>query len=434
MSIILNVLPAKPALVVFDFDGVMTDDAVYIGEDEREWVRCERGDGMGISELRKHGIPLLVLSTEKNSVVAARCKKLCLECMQGCDDKAATLKKILDERGLPADRIVYVGNDINDIACLGMVGCGIAVADAHPRVLAVADAVLTRPGGHGAVRELCDLIVQKTTGTMATTSGMAPLTRQERYERNREYIEREGLDHLIDFQINNDFKEGVFDAVSGRLATPFPPDPADLSRLHQLIRKRMSFTVLEFGVGYSTLVIADALRKNQHDWDGLKHKPAIRNRFMFQLFSVDSSKSWVKHAQRLIPQDLADRVHLHYTEVHIGTHNGQLCHFCDCLPDIIPDFIYCDGPGVKDVQGEIRGLSFQCDERTTMPADLLLMESTFLPGTFILVDGRTNNTRFLQRNFTRTYIVRHHRQDDVTTFELNEERLGKYNILGSDFF
>jgi hypothetical protein len=261
-----------------------------------------------------------------------------------------------------------------------------------------------------------------------------PLSRQEQLSRHEEYIEREGLDTLVNFTENIDFKEGVFDAVSGKLSTPFPPEAGDLVRLHQLIRSRKSFTVLEFGVGYSTVVIADALKKNQKDWEALKEKPQIRNRFQFQLFSIDADKKWLKEVEKRLPSHLADRVHLSYSAVHIGTHNGQLCHFCDTLPDIVPDFIYLDGPGVKDVQGTINGLSFQCDERTVMPADLLLMESTFLPGTFILVDGRTNNARFLQRNFTRTYDMNWDKEGDVTTFELNEERLGKYNVLGSDFF
>lgn len=104
------------------------------------------------------------------------------------------------------------------------------------------------------------------------------------------------------------------------------------------------------------------------------------------------------------------------------------------MPNIIPDFIYLDGPSPKDVRGEINGLDFQCDERTVMSGDLLLMESTFLPGIFILVDSRTNNAWFLARNFNRNYKVRWDKKYDITTFELVEERLGKYNLLGFDFF
>ena len=249
---------------------------------------------------------------------------------------------------------------------------------------------------------------------------------------NDQYIIQEGLDKLINFKEGADYKEGIFDMVRGGGA-PMPPQADDLTRLHQLIRRRKFFTVLEFGVGYSTVIIADALQKNERDWQTLNPPPEVRNRFMFQLFSVDASKEWLAHVQTQLPEALKDRVHLQFSEVEIGTFNGQLCHYYKTLPDIVPDFIYLDGPSPKDVQGTIRGMSFQCDERTVMSGDLLTMEPTFLPGTYILVDGRTNNARFLQRNFKRTYEVEWDRKGDVTTFELKEERLGKYNVLGSDF-
>ena len=129
-----------------------------------------------------------------------------------------------------------------------------------------------------------------------------------------------------------------------------------------------------------------------------------------------------------------EHVNFHYSEIKIDTFNGRVCHFYDNLPDIIPDFIYLDGPNPKDVKGSVNGITFQCDERTVMAADLLLMESILLPGTFILVDGRTNNARFLKNNFQRNFEMSWDKDGDVTSFELKEERLGKYNILGSDFY
>jgi len=250
----------------------------------------------------------------------------------------------------------------------------------------------------------------------------------------KEYIIAEGLDNLIDFGEAINEKKGVFDTVSGKLDTPFQPEAADLVRLHSTIRQRKCFTVLEFGLGYSTIVMADALRKNKQDWENLQEKPDIRNRFMFQLFSVDASLHWIEHLKNRFPKSLVDMVHFSYSEVEIGKFNGQLCHYYNSLPDIVPDFIYLDGPSPKDVKGDINGLSFQCDERTVMAADLLLMEPIFLPGTFIVVDGRTNNVRFLERNFSRNYEIEWDREGDVTTIELVEERLGPYNLLGSDFF
>ena len=149
---------AKPDAVVFDFDGVMTDNRVAVLQDGREAVFCNRSDGLGISMVKKLGIPLLVLSTEKNPVVAARCKKLGLECIQGSDAKEVALAAWLAEHNYSPARTVYLGNDINDLGCLKMVGFPVVVNDAYEDVKRVATLVLTRRGGNGAVRELCDRI------------------------------------------------------------------------------------------------------------------------------------------------------------------------------------------------------------------------------------------------------------------------------------
>lgn len=250
----------------------------------------------------------------------------------------------------------------------------------------------------------------------------------------KEYLIQEGLNQYINLDANADFKEGAFDAVSGKLNIPFPPVAEDLARLHRLIRKRKSFTILEFGSGLSTIVMADALSKNKADFLAIEEKPELRNRFMFQIFSVESDKQWIEHSQSNFPKHLLEHVNFHYSEIKIDTFNGRICHFYDNLPDIVPDFIYLDGPNPKDVKGNVNGMTFQCDERTVMAADLLLMESILLPGTFILVDGRTNNARFLKNNFQRNFEMSWDKDDDVTSFELKEERLGKYNILGSDFY
>ena len=234
-----------------------------------------------------------------------------------------------------------------------------------------------------------------------------------------EYLKSEGLERYIDF--------------SGASSPGFVPEAGDLARIHQLIRARKSFTVLELGVGYSTIVIADALRKNQEQYKAHPNPPRLRNRFLFHCFTVDASQKWLEVSQSKFPEDLRPFVTFKHSPVKIGTHLGQLCHFYTDLPDIIPDFIYLDGPDPKDVEGSINGMTFQCEERTVMSGDLLLMEPTLLPGCFVLVDGRTNNCRFLQRNLTRSFNMSWDKDGDVTTFELVEERLGRVNILGADF-
>ena len=158
---LLALLPKKPAILVLDFDGVMTDDRVYVDENGKEMVACTRGDGLGVTLLRRAEFPVLVISTEKNPVVSARCRKLQAECIQGCADKTLELKRILAEKGIRLQDVIFVGNDVNDVGCLELCGCGLVVADAHPLAKKVARGVLSRPGGKGAVREVAELIIVK---------------------------------------------------------------------------------------------------------------------------------------------------------------------------------------------------------------------------------------------------------------------------------
>lgn len=153
-------LPERIDLLVFDFDGVMTDDRVWVDQEGRESVAANRRDGLGIAMLHNAGIPMIVLSTETNPIVAARCHKLGLTALQGLGDKRAALAALLQERKLDPSHVVYVGNDVNDLPCFPLVGYVAVVADAHPEVISQADLVLTCKGGRGAVRELCDRILQ----------------------------------------------------------------------------------------------------------------------------------------------------------------------------------------------------------------------------------------------------------------------------------
>lgn len=152
-------LPDKVALLVLDFDGVLTDNRVLVTKNGTEAVICNRSDGMGLAMLRTHDIEVVVLSTETNPVVSARCQKLGIHCQQRVRDKEAALGVLAVERNVDLKQVVYVGNDVNDLGCLRIAGCGVAVADAHPEVLRAADWILSKPGGQGAVRELCDLII-----------------------------------------------------------------------------------------------------------------------------------------------------------------------------------------------------------------------------------------------------------------------------------
>lgn len=146
--------------IAFDFDGVFTDDRVLVSQTGEESVFCSRSDGMGIGLLRDAGIHMIIISKEPNPVVAARAKKLSLEVVQGCDDKLPVLREWMTRIGSTPDSTAYMGNDINDVECMNFVGIAIAPCDAHQSVLAIADVVTTKPGGHGAIREIADNLLQ----------------------------------------------------------------------------------------------------------------------------------------------------------------------------------------------------------------------------------------------------------------------------------
>lgn len=154
-------LPETIDLIVLDFDGVLTDNRVWVDQNGMERVAAHRGDGMGISLLKKAGYRVVILSTETNPVVTARARKMDIPVYQGVDKKGEVLKKLLAEVGVVGENVIYVGNDVNDLPCFPLVGCAVAVADAHPHVLSQANLVLKTRGGFGAIRELADLILDK---------------------------------------------------------------------------------------------------------------------------------------------------------------------------------------------------------------------------------------------------------------------------------
>ncbi|MYX44708.1 NTP transferase domain-containing protein [Streptomyces sp. SID89] len=162
--------------VVLDFDGTQTDDRVLIDSDGREFVSVHRGDGLGIAALRRSGLPLLILSTEQNPVVAARARKLKLPVLHGIDRKDLALKQWCEEQGIAPERVLYVGNDVNDLPCFALVGWPVAVAGAHDAVRGAARAVTTVPGGDGAVREIAGWLLGPSLTPAAPHPTPEPLT------------------------------------------------------------------------------------------------------------------------------------------------------------------------------------------------------------------------------------------------------------------
>ncbi len=232
-----------------------------------------------------------------------------------------------------------------------------------------------------------------------------------------------------EIQFNN---EKVFDPVLN-LTEKYNPEIIDLARVYDMIDKNKPFTVLEFGVGYSTIVIAKALYENKKKFNK-KNIEKIRNSKMFKVFSVDASKKWIEETKKNLPNYLKEFVEFHHSEVEVKLINNQVCHVYKSIPDINPEFIYLDGPHPLDPSGKVNNISFKCLERTPISADIIYLESTLLPGTKILVDGRVNNVRFLRNNLKRKYKYNWDRNGDITIITLIEKKLGKLNKLGFEFY
>ena len=158
-------MPKTVKLIITDFDGVITDNRVWTDQDGRETVVASRSDSMKIKQVREIGIDVIILSSEPNPVVAARAKKMGVEAIHGVglQDKGRVMRDVLAEKKVNAGEVVYIGNDWNDLPCFEIAGWAVAVADAYPDVLRAADHVLAKAGGHGALRELCDLILKMRT-------------------------------------------------------------------------------------------------------------------------------------------------------------------------------------------------------------------------------------------------------------------------------
>jgi YrbI family 3-deoxy-D-manno-octulosonate 8-phosphate phosphatase len=154
--------PTGIDLLVFDFDGVLTDNHVYVDELGRETVRCSRADSLGIARLQaRKNIPMLILSTEENPVVGARAAKMNIPAIQSCGDKAAFLKRHAEQKGFALESILYVGNDLNDLEAMRLVGYPVCPSDAHAAIREISRVILSCPGGSGAVRELCDMLLNE---------------------------------------------------------------------------------------------------------------------------------------------------------------------------------------------------------------------------------------------------------------------------------
>lgn len=153
-----NKIPEDISLIVYDFDGVMTNNKVTIDQSGNESVTVNRSDGLAISEIKKLGITQIILSTEKNPVTRKRAEKLDIFCLSGIDDKKKALAEYLSDQKIDKSKVIYIGNDINDLEAMLYVGIPIAPKDAHPKIREIASFITEARGGDGVIREFLDIL------------------------------------------------------------------------------------------------------------------------------------------------------------------------------------------------------------------------------------------------------------------------------------
>jgi YrbI family 3-deoxy-D-manno-octulosonate 8-phosphate phosphatase len=169
-AIVKRPMPEKIDLVISDFDGVITDNRVWVDEDGTEFVAAYRSDSIGVQLLRAIGVEVMILSSEPNRVVEARARKMGVHVIHGVGihEKGRVMREVLEQKNIKAENVIFIGNDINDLPCFEVAGWSVAVADAYPELITAADYVLSKPGGHGALREVCDLIRKRNHSSISS--------------------------------------------------------------------------------------------------------------------------------------------------------------------------------------------------------------------------------------------------------------------------
>lgn len=242
------------------------------------------------------------------------------------------------------------------------------------------------------------------------------------------YLRNEGLAKIIDASRVGDL------SVNEKLETrvPFKPDLIDLCRLHRFVMEHKRTTILEFGTGWSTWVLADALSKLK-----LKHAEQVlnlRRNNPFELHVVDDELEFINIAKARIPLNITKLVTFHLKTSIMGTFNDRICTYYEALPLVSPDLIYVDGPNQFNVSSDICGWSTRHKDMLPMAADLLRIEHFLTPGTIVIFDGRAANARFFGSNIQRGWDYQYDVGFDQHVFKLNEAPLGRFNEKQLNFY
>jgi len=217
---------------------------------------------------------------------------------------------------------------------------------------------------------------------------------------------------------------------------PYEPILRDLYNLYFYVKKNKRITVLEFGSGWSTLIIALALSENKKDY---KNKINFRKTNKFEIFVVDNEKKFLditkKRCDNYFKKNKIDiKIHYIFSECEMTTHLNRACSVFKKLPNVNPDFIYIDGPDQFNIKGNSNGLNIGIKDFLPLSVDILFYEYFLIPGTIILSDGRITNCRFLENNFQRKWKSIHDKKNDQFLLLLDEKSIGSSNDRQLNFY
>tara|TARA_Y200000002_G_C22635179_1_gene644308 strand:+ start:455 stop:1264 length:810 start_codon:yes stop_codon:yes gene_type:complete len=248
------------------------------------------------------------------------------------------------------------------------------------------------------------------------------------------------INYFKKWKILNYFKSYRFEKNTKELNTlvfsssPYSPELKDLYRLHSFLILNKRLTVLEFGSGWSSLVMAHALKINK-----LKHSlktKALRKSNKFEIHSIENEKKYLNISKRRLYKFLGakNKSFFHFSNCKMTVYNGKICSEYNKLPLVNPDFIYLDGPDQKKILGNIKGITINHSDMLPILCDILKIEYFLIPGTIIVTDGRTANALFLKNNFQRNWIYYFDRKNDQNLFYLNDDSLGPVNEFQRKFY
>ena len=252
------------------------------------------------------------------------------------------------------------------------------------------------------------------------------LKKNLKFSKIKSYFKNFGLDEIIN---KKNFKKRHVNQMEDNFA--FQPELDELYLLHRYIIQFKRMTVLEFGIGWSTIVMANAIAYNKKKYKNKTKDLRMNN--AGEIHCLDNSKAWIKIMNSKLKK-YSKIVKLNYSEAYMDKFNGKFCTSFKKIPNINPDFIYLDGPDQFNIKGKINGFNINNNDLMPMTSDILKIEHFLKPGTIIIVDGRASNSRFLNSNFQRNWKYSYNEYNDQHVFLLDEKPLGQLNKRQINFY